>query len=472
MLTIHNIRTGFANNSSSSHSIIFLDPKDKDLAREWAIKDSGGDCGDFGWNHFVLDTTSKKLHYLARTIFHNLEETIGERNATIVAEKLMNSKLHEGGYIDHDSIMLIPLKFGTKDLNEEFIRELTSIIAKDNVVILGGNDNEPNPDNFPSGPSAIPNLPFDGSNQITYARKDKNGNYWSLYNKKNGNKIRFSFDTNATAPTHTTAPELVDICITGFCPIGCEFCYQGSTVNGKHCDSGYIRTIIYKLAELQVFEIAFGGGEPTMHPDFVDIIVSCYYSGITANFTTKSFHWLNDHKIREKVLKHCGSFAFSISSNREMMKLISIAEMYNIEPSKFSIQLVMGSLYQHDFENILSIARLAHIRVTLLGFKTTKRGKGYDQIKCDWWIDAVKNGRFSNIGIDTVLAKQYEQKLIEEKVHPKTYHTEDGTFSCYIDAVEKKLKPSSYDEDFVGIDISDVYKTNEKILAAFANRWR
>jgi hypothetical protein len=69
-------------------------------------------------------------------------------------------------------------------------------------------------------------------------------------------------------------------------------CYQGSTRAGKHASLEAVVSYIQELAKLDVFEIAYGGGEPTLHPNFKDIILETKQAGITPNFTTKNVKWL------------------------------------------------------------------------------------------------------------------------------------------------------------------------------------
>ncbi len=66
--------------------------------------------------------------------------------------------------------------------------------------------------------------------------------------------------------------------------------------------------------------------------------------------------------------------------------------------------------------------------------------------------------------IDTVLADQYKSQIIEAGIPSYMFDTKDGKFSCYIDAVAKKIGPSSYcspDQmiDLTDINIKDVFST-------------
>jgi hypothetical protein len=61
------------------------------------------------------------------------------------------------------------------------------------------------------------------------------------------------------------------------------------------------------------FQIAFGGGEPSSHPDFLKLLEACCSLGITPNYTTNGM-WV-DHPqadaILEGTVKLCGGVAVS-----------------------------------------------------------------------------------------------------------------------------------------------------------------
>ena len=58
-MNISSIRFGFATNSSSTHSLVFL-PQDKKVKDDMC----GEGFGDFGWQNFTVISDKEKLHYL------------------------------------------------------------------------------------------------------------------------------------------------------------------------------------------------------------------------------------------------------------------------------------------------------------------------------------------------------------------------------------------------------------------------
>jgi organic radical activating enzyme len=61
------------------------------------------------------------------------------------------------------------------------------------------------------------------------------------------------------------------------------------------------------------FQIAFGGGEPTSHPEFADLMQSCCKLGITPNYTTNGM-WSSTEQagaVLDATVKYCGGVAVS-----------------------------------------------------------------------------------------------------------------------------------------------------------------
>jgi len=289
---IHNVRLGFATNSSSTHSIIFLKPGQH-------VRDSGTEGGEFGWNFFTAASPEAKRQYVAIHLFSALQSQVGEDVAMAVVDSwaagatrtpegqyAYNGKGPEG-YVDHQSLYVLPRSWDGKGVDKEFFDDFLAFFMRDDIAILGGNDNTDESHPLDSGGFSLP-LQQDGGGEYV-ARKDEAGKYWTIFSRADGTKIRFSFDepVKSCEVTKASAPELVDLKITDFCPYGCAFCYQGSTHAGKHGDVQTILSAAHALAKMKVFEVAIGGGEPTMHPNF-------RYGGVTPNFTTKNLAWLRD----------------------------------------------------------------------------------------------------------------------------------------------------------------------------------
>jgi hypothetical protein len=69
--------------------------------------------------------------------------------------------------------------------------------------------------------------------------------------------------------------------------------------------------------------------------------------------------------------------------------------------------------------------------------------------------------------IDTVLAEQWGTHLKDAKYPPEMYHTSEGKFSCYIDAVEWKIGPSSYVGQDKMVALTDKWELDKDIVEKF-----
>jgi hypothetical protein len=441
----------------------------------------------FGWETFTLASSEAKMTYLGTQIMHALRETGADYElARLIVHDLTGHELDVEREIDHQSVWNLPRNFHSRMIDVTFLRDWAEFLNKPEILILGGNDNgDSHPLEKQSGATQFVYPFVDDRYGLLTCRKDPQG-FWTLFNKTTGAKIRFTFDRvthlspdlesfyyqdeNGTFipdryghltssdpraqvdPTYKTplrgyAPELVDMELTQYCDIGCTFCYRGSTEKGEHADYVKVIDLLDMLSQLKVFEVAFGGGEPTMHPRFLDILSYASRVGIVPNFTTKNMKWLKSPDFVE-AMKYAGAFAFSVMSKREIDRVLSVLDYHQIDSHRVNFHIVMGSLEFHKFKELVGYAAEKKVRVTLLGWKYTERGLEQKPMDYSGWLPFIKALVVSKhnfrVSIDTVLAQEFDQELQDAGVPTWSYHTHDGRFSAYIDAVEYKFGPSSY----------------------------
>lgn len=476
-MNIFNVRKGFATNSSSSHSVI-------------EMKEKNGKFGvytdeyqDFGWNFFTAADKESKENYVASLAYQNLRQIMkSDTKAKKELENIFGKDVAKRGItasIDHQSVLTLPRTWDNKNLNIEFLKDFIQYIQQEKVVIVGGNDNTDEEHSLiekdHSNISKV-NLERESSNDHYVARKDKD--YWTVFNRTNGEKVRFSF-ISSEAPTKATSPELADIKITDFCPYDCDFCYQDSTIKGQHAKIEDIKKISKELSAKNVFEVALGGGETTLHPNFVEILKIFKEENIVPNFTTKNLNLLRQSNAKE-IIESCGAMAFSVQSKEEILKVKSAfidfeeqdkitTSMYDYYSSndkrsspwkpKITFQIVMGVMPEKEFISMLDEISDFGARVTLLGYKENGRGSSFAPFDYNNWLDIVlakkeKSGMI--VSIDTALAAEFEKELLSKEIDSKSFHTNEGAFSVYIDAVKMKFYPSSY----VGLENSKTFDEN------------
>jgi organic radical activating enzyme len=139
----------------------------------------------------------------------------------------------------------------------------------------------------------------------------------------NGKTIRVALDPNKPID-ELDYPEFYDVKVTSFCKGNCPWCYQNSLQTVKHPKNIIQRFISFfgGLTENQKpFQIAFGGGEPTTHPDFPNLMKTSYDMGIVPNYTTNGM-WVDFPEDKKQEILHvsknyCGGVAISTHPHLE-----------------------------------------------------------------------------------------------------------------------------------------------------------
>lgn len=478
---IHNIRLGHATNSSSSHSFVFA-PRVKDAPPKEVFSDlQKEEFGEvhFGWQRFTLASQESKDLYMAAMLRQNLTGFSPSFVNVVLAGLGLPTK---EASIDHQSVYTLPLEFGGDKVNLEFFKEFHDFVSQKNLCVLGGNDNSVSRhrllDNhekvWPGGvgtsgwsddPSAIW-YSKDVFNPRCSCRKD--GDWWTLFSGIDGNRVTLSFKDNPD-PYAPKTPLLMDLKITDFCDKGCAYCYQGSTVKGKHMPDDSLWYIAQALKEAQVFEVAIGGGEPTECPSFLEFLKDLNHAGIRANFTTKSLKWLENETVAREILPLVGAFAYSIDhfslheQGSDYEKIMSIINSRGYPRNKFTVQVVPAVMVEDQLKGLLKQLDKDGIRATLLGFKDVGRGedykakaqsrKGFTPFDESKWLDVLvelaDQSRLGQISIDTTLASRYQKELETIQIPSYLYHIHEGKYSMYLDLVQRKFGPSSYHVDLL-----------------------
>jgi hypothetical protein len=462
---ISSVRLGFATNSSSSHSIVLLG-KGKKLTENSAD-------GSFGWEGFVLTKPESKAVYLASILRDSIvsagiPENVAER---IVLDwfsefKLDANTLERDGTlpdIDHQSKIILP---DPTTLPERFIRDLVTWFSHPRVAILGGNDNS---DGFNSAEETAPLSRIRGANS-TIVRDD--GTHWTLFSRYDGTKLRIGADPFAKHSRALT-PELVDLKITNRCDAGCAFCYQGSTSRGIHAPLTAIEKILDDLAELKVLEVAIGGGEPTEHPEFAEIIKAAAFRGIVPNFTTYSDRWLSKPDLVKTVATHCGGIGVSVNSAADVAKVVAIRHAMSATGMRYdavAAQHALGTLPIEKSAELVKLMDEEYLPLLLLGYKKTGRGAGFpahDSTSPEaqrTMLRALEN-RGENLSVDTAIVETMPI-LLDGVLQAKALVSPgEGLFSCYLDAVTGRMAPSSYAD-------KDAFSLIPETAEAIARRFR
>lgn len=148
-----------------------------------------------------------------------------------------------------------------------------------------------------------------GKNTNIKTRCFPESNYKAVF--LNGKTIRMALDSFKPI-TELKYPEFYDVKITGKCEGNCPWCYQDSKSEDEHYDNVLpkIDCFFGRMTENQKpFQVALGGGEPTLHPQFIDILKEFDSLGIMPNYTTNAMHMTDD--IINATMQYCGGIAIS-----------------------------------------------------------------------------------------------------------------------------------------------------------------
>ena len=478
-MKINDIKLGHATNSSSRHDIIIIkDKKPKLSLPKLSLPKDGG----YFFEEFVLTTPKTKMEYLATQFSCHLTDFVGRNTANMILDHIFGLFTFGDSdqCLDHQSQIAFPYKISNNqvlDIDYEFLKDLTEFIRRDDVIIVGGSDQME--ENHGAGlvrptlgeyETVLPREIFDICNTKLFSKKD--GDWWVLYNSATGAKATFSFNENAAPLVKSRTPELVDLKITDYCEVGCPYCYQNSSIQGKHCDLNDFYSILVTLVEMSVFEVAIGGGDPIKHPDLVFIMEELKKHGITPNLSTASFDWLLEENA-SKILSIAGRVGFSIDS---LSKFNQFNQNWNacrkpdkpngVEPS---IHLVAGVMNKKELETFL---HENEYDIVALGYKSVGRGKNLQpKMSNKEFLEILLKSQESHcldFSIDTCLAQ--EKEVLEKYDIPHIlYGTHEGAKSCYIDLVTKICGPFSYCTDK---DRFFEFKYGKDFEEKFQKHWR
>lgn len=266
---------------------------------------------------------------------------------------------------------------------------------------------------------------------------------------KNGNITVTRWDDGTTV-RHTDDDEFrpmfaenCDVKITDKCDGGCQFCYEGCTVNGKHGDIMNDKFInsLHPYTELAL------NGNDLSHPDLVPFLSRLKEKKVIANLTVNQIHFERHYNFIKELLDKKLIWGLGISLREPTDAFIRLVK----EIPNAVIHTINGILTENDLD------RLANhdLKILILGYKTTGRGLEYrsnnlgELMKNTTYLGLmlpviVKNNWFKVISFDNLAIKQLDVKrLMSEEEWERFYMGDDGTFTFYIDLVNQTFSKNS-----------------------------
>ncbi len=187
---------------------------------------------------------------------------------------------------------------------------------------------------------------------------------------------------------YLSAPTEVHFAVTNRCAQKCVGCYTNSTIEEKHTLSlEEIKSKLDLLNEMNIFHIAFGGGEAFERDDFHEIVLYCRRIGITPNLTTHGQSLKKEHL---KTYKELGQVNISIDGIGKYYNINGRDGCFDIADSTIETLVDAGItvgintvVSKKNFHRIVDVVKYAEKRgvneVEFLKYKPYGRGSsGYN----------------------------------------------------------------------------------------------
>lgn len=186
----------------------------------------------------------------------------------------------------------------------------------------------------------------------------KNGNFTTKI-FSDGTKVRDTEDDDFK-PAYA---ENIDVKICNYCDIGCPFCHEGSTTDGRFgniLNEKFINT----LHSYQ--EVALGGGDATSHPDLIPFLHKLKEKKVIANMTVNQIHFEKKQKLIKKLVEEKLIYGLGVSLVNPTEQFIELINQY---PNAV-VHVINGILKPSDVESLAN----KNLKMLILGYKKLLRG--------------------------------------------------------------------------------------------------
>lgn len=272
-------------------------------------------------------------------------------------------------------------------------------------------------------------------NIVTY----KNGNYTVMLNLNDGSKMRFNNLYNLT-PDHA---ESIDITISKYCEMGCQFCYAGCSKNGEHADI-MSPSFIDNLPPYT--ELALNGNEP-LHPELVPFLEKCKSLKLVPSITVNQTTFMKNIDLLKRLSDDKMIYGLGVSLTNASDSFIKAVQKF---PNAV-IHVVNGIVNTGQ----LYVLSNKGLKILILGYKTVGRGIEYyghnalmvEAEKSSLYNDLeniINENWFDVVSFDNLALEQLEVKrLMSEDEYQRFYCGDDGQYTFYADMVDKKFYKNS-----------------------------
>ena len=197
--------------------------------------------------------------------------------------------------------------------------------------------------------------------------KYKNGNYQVML-FDDGTKIRRTND-DEFVPSFS---ENSDVKITDKCQIGCPFCYEGCTPNGKHAELDFKSQFFKSLHPYT--ELAINGNDMD-HPQLREFLEFLKSKKIVANVTLNQKQLEKNFELVKELQDEGLLFGIGVSLVKADESLINMLHRLR----NTVLHTICGVLTKTDID----ILKNKGIKILILGYKDLQRGHDYKSMHSD-----------------------------------------------------------------------------------------
>ena len=289
--------------------------------------------------------------------------------------------------------------------------------------------------------------------------KYHNGNY-DVAIFKDGTKIRYNNLDNLTP----SFAESIDCTITTKCDGGCPYCYMECNENGVHADLD--QPFFNTLHSGQ--ELALNGNDLS-HPDLVKFLVRMRHNGVICNMTFNQKHFMK-HAIDIKqleMLELIHGVGVSLTDSTDLNLYVNLEMFDNVV-----VHTIDGLLTKDDIKNLSD----KNIKLLILGYKILGRGVDYfdkHELKIDNNVEYLRENikeiskHFDVISFDNLALEHLDMKSqMPDNEWERLYMGDEGEYTFFIDAVNKKFAVSSLAETQYDLmdDVDDMFRYVKKVV--------
>ena len=276
-----------------------------------------------------------------------------------------------------------------------------------------------------------------------------NGNYNVSIDLNSGTKVKETIDP-AEDTFRADFPDSMDIKISNRCPNGCPMCHENSTPDGE---LGKIlgNPFIHSLHPYT--EIALGGGEAVLHPDFIPFLTECKELELIPNVTTNQNTFMKLHGMLRELCDTGKLYGLGVSLVDPTPEFVEIVQTF---PNSV-VHVINGMVSIEQLEALKDRG----LKILVLGYKTFRRGKQLYEVASeeietkknlmyDKLEEIIKDGWFNTISFDNLALQQLDVKrLLSEDEWNEFYMGDDGingeltSASMYVDLVKNEFARNS-----------------------------